>query len=60
MGYLSESMYGYALAAFAWMREDPKPRGSKYLAGNVDHYRKWCMKYLSQMDGLGLPKLDGA
>lgn len=45
-GYLSEEMYGYALACFAWMRGEEKPEWSKYLTLNIRTYFKRGLKYL--------------
>ena len=59
LGYLSEQTLGYALAVFAWLREDREAEWSKYLDENVDHYRKECAKYLSDTDGAGLPVIGG-
>ncbi|MGA9776704.1 MAG: hypothetical protein WBS33_00360 [Verrucomicrobiia bacterium] len=45
-GYLSEEMFAYSLAAYAWMRAETNPKWSKYLAINVGHYFKRSLKYL--------------
>jgi hypothetical protein len=45
-GYLSEEMFAYSLAAYAWMRGETNPNWSKYLAMNVGHYFKQSMRYL--------------
>jgi hypothetical protein len=60
MGYLPEPMYGYALAAFCWMRQELKPSWSKYLASNIEHYRKRFLKDLDIDEGAGLPILGPA
>jgi hypothetical protein len=60
MGYLSEPMWGFALAAFSWMRQDLKPRWSKYLASGVEHYRKRGMKYFIKGGCSALPSLGSA
>jgi hypothetical protein len=40
-GYLSEGMFGYALARFAFERNEPKPAWAKYLASNIQgHFRR--------------------
>jgi hypothetical protein len=57
LGYLSEAMYGYSLAAFAWMREESKPEWSKYLASNINHYFKRSVTYLEKTENTCLPRL---
>ena len=57
MGYLSEEMWGFALAVFSWIRQDLKPRWSKHLVRNVEHYRKRGVKYLTDGEYTGLPEL---
>lgn len=39
-GYLSEQLFGYALARFAFERGEPKPAWSRFLATNVAVYLK--------------------
>ena len=48
LGYLSEPMFGYALALFAWTREENKPQWSRYLEGNVKDHFKSALKYLQK------------
>lgn len=48
MGYLSEEMFAYSLAASAWMRGDTNPKWSSHLAMNVGHYFKQSLKYLNK------------
>jgi hypothetical protein len=48
LGYLTESMFGYALALFAWARGEDKPQWSKYLEGNVKYYFRSGLKYLEK------------
>jgi hypothetical protein len=45
-GYLSEPMYGYTLAAFAWMKGDQRLRWASYLTSNIRTYLKRSMRYL--------------
>lgn len=45
-GYMTEEMFGYALAVFARARGEDKPAWSKYLEGNVSAYFKSGYKYL--------------
>jgi hypothetical protein len=48
IGYMSEPMYGYALAKFALFRNENNPAWETYLSDNVRHYfrqsRKWIQK----------------
>lgn len=46
LGYLSEEMFAYALACYAWLRNESKPSWAKYLSMNVGAYFKRCHKYL--------------
>jgi hypothetical protein len=61
LGYMSENMFGYALALFAWLRGETKPHWSKYLEGNVKYYFKSALNYLektgdSSVTRLALPR----
>jgi hypothetical protein len=47
-GYLSEEMFGYALALFAYSRGESKPEWSSYLNVNVRTYFKNAHKYLTK------------
>ena len=57
MGYLSEEMFAYALACYAWMRGESNPRWSSYLAMNVGIHFKQCLKYLNKDGPTSLHKL---
>jgi hypothetical protein len=57
-GYLSEETFGYALAAYAWMRNDMKTPWSKYLAMNVGHYFRQCLKYFEKGGPTSLCRLS--
>jgi hypothetical protein len=46
LGYLPEPMYGYALAYYAWLREEEKPAWAKYLNVNVGSYFRQAAKYI--------------
>jgi len=46
LGYMSEEMFAYSLAAYAWMRGETNPKWSSHLAMNVGHYFKQSLKYL--------------
>jgi hypothetical protein len=56
-GYLSEEMFGYSLAAYAWMRGDVKPKWSHYLAINVGHYFKQSLRYFAEGGQTSLRRL---
>lgn len=58
VGYLTEEMFGYALAAFAWLRGESKPGWPKYLEGNVSAYFKSSHKYLERTGDTVLQKLS--
>jgi hypothetical protein len=45
---MSEEMFAYSLAAYAWMRGETNPKWSRYLAMNVGHYFKQSLKYLEK------------
>jgi hypothetical protein len=47
-GYLTEDMFGYALALFALMRGERNPAWSKYLDGSVSTYFKNAHRYLEK------------
>ncbi|WP_327144216.1 hypothetical protein [Nocardia sp. NBC_01327] len=46
LGYLSQPMFGYALACWTTMRGDPKPRWANHLDLNPRVYMKQSLKYL--------------
>jgi hypothetical protein len=46
LGYLTEPMFAYALALFAWTRGETRPDWSKYLEGNIKHHLKPGLSYL--------------
>ena len=45
-GYLSEPQFGYALARFAYLRDEEKPAWAKHLSVNVGAYFRQSLKYL--------------
>jgi len=47
-GYLSEAMFAYSLALYAWMRGDTNPQWRGHLAMNVGAHFKRCLKYLNK------------
>lgn len=55
-GYLSEEMYGYALALFAYVRHEADPEWSGYLSTNVKSYFKSAKKYLASTNETSLAK----
>ena len=46
LGYLTEPMFGYGLACFAWLRGEIRPRWSRYLDTNPRAYLKRGLYYL--------------
>jgi hypothetical protein len=58
LGYLSEEMYGYALAKFAFERGEESPGWKKYLSTNVSAFYKRSSKWLSQNASRPLMQLN--
>lgn len=56
-GYMTEEMFGYALALFAWARGESSPAWSKHLGGNVAAYFKSGHKYLEKTGDTRLSRL---
>ena len=57
-GYMTEEMFGYALALFAWVRgEQRRPAWSKHLRGNVSAYFKNGHRYLEKTGDARLKRL---
>ncbi|MBC8029971.1 MAG: hypothetical protein H7Z16_07655 [Pyrinomonadaceae bacterium] len=56
-GYMTEEMFGYALASLAWLRWEIKPPWSKYLEANVSAYFKGGQKYLEKTGDTLLKRL---
>lgn len=48
LGYLTEPMYGYGLARYAWLRGESDPAWSRYLDTNPRAYLKRGLRYLAQ------------
>ncbi|MEV4346327.1 hypothetical protein AB0J83_17810 [Actinoplanes sp. NPDC049596] len=48
LGYLTEPMFGYALARYAWLRGEPAPTWASYLDTNPRAYLKRGLRYLAQ------------
>ncbi|WP_157574240.1 hypothetical protein [Nocardia jejuensis] len=59
LGYLSQPLYGYALACWTLMRGDPKPAWAQYLDTNPRVYMKQSLKYL-RADPDALPEWRAA
>ncbi|WP_329106459.1 hypothetical protein OG792_01040 [Micromonospora sp. NBC_01699] len=47
-GYLTEPMFGYALAAYAWLRGESDPAWARHLDTNPRTYFKKGLRYLRQ------------
>jgi hypothetical protein len=47
LGYLTEPMYGYGLARYAWLRHEPDPAWARYLDTNPRTFLKRGLRYLS-------------
>lgn len=45
-GYLPSRMFGYALAVFAWLRDEPQPIWARYLRGDPHSVFKSSLRYL--------------
>lgn len=48
LGYLTEPMYGYGLARYAWLRGEADPRWGRYLDTNPRTFFKRGLRYLSR------------
>lgn len=53
LGYLTEPMYGYGLARYAWLRGESNPTWAKYLDTNPRAYLKRGLRYLAQTERTG-------
>jgi hypothetical protein len=47
LGYLTEPMFGYALARYAWLRGEPHPTWEKYLDTNPREFCRRGRRYLA-------------
>jgi hypothetical protein len=56
-GYMTEEMFGYALAACAWMRNNSGNAWERHLSVNVKHYFKTSLNYLEKGGTTSLSKL---
>jgi hypothetical protein len=48
LGYLTEPMFGYGMARYAWLRGEVEPDWSRYLDTNPRTYLKQGLRYLRQ------------
>ncbi|KUL41201.1 hypothetical protein [Actinoplanes awajinensis] len=48
LGYLTEPMFGYALARYAWLRGETEPAWARYLDTNPRTFMKRGLRYLAQ------------
>jgi hypothetical protein len=55
-GYLTEEMFAYTLALFAYLRKETKPEWKTYLNTNVKSYFKSSLKYLTKTEDTALKK----
>lgn len=56
-GYLSEEMFGYALALFAFARGESNPEWARYLGTNVGAYFRKSLKYIEKTKDTKLERL---
>lgn len=56
-GYLSQQVYGYALACWAWLHHDDKAPWERYLTENVKHDFRASMRYLHRTSDTTLTPL---
>lgn len=57
LGYMSEEMFAYSLAVYAWLRGEETPKWSRYLAMNVGHHFKQSLRYLQKGGQTSMTKL---
>ncbi len=46
IGYLTQPMFGYALARYAWLRDEPEPAWARLLDVNLRGYLRQGLRYL--------------
>ncbi|GID29340.1 hypothetical protein [Paractinoplanes brasiliensis] len=51
LGYLTEPMFGYALARYAWLRGEPDPDWARYLDTNPRTFLKRGLRFLTYESG---------
>ena len=54
-GYLSEPVYGYALACFSWFRGDTEAKWQKHLRQNIEPYFSDAMHFLVTTSDTAIP-----
>lgn len=57
LGYLTEPMYGYGLARYAWLRGETDPEWARYIDSNPRTYLKRGLRWLAQADGSGSARI---
>jgi hypothetical protein len=50
LGYLTEPMYGYGLARYAWLRGEADPGWARYVDTNPRTFLKLGLRYQAQLD----------
>jgi hypothetical protein len=50
LGYLTEPMYGYGLARYAWLRGETNPEWARYVDTNPRTFLKRGLRYLARAD----------
>ena len=55
MGYLSEQLFGYALACYSWYRGDLKAIWRKHLRQNIEYYFDESMHFLAATKDTTVP-----
>jgi hypothetical protein len=53
LGYLTEPMYGYALARYAWLRGEADPDWADHLDTNPRSFLKRGLRYLATLEPAG-------
>ncbi|WP_116510694.1 hypothetical protein [Micromonospora sp. B006] len=53
LGYLTEPMYGYALARYGWLRGEADPGWARYVDTNPRSFLKRGLRYLAHLDRTG-------
>jgi hypothetical protein len=59
-GYMTEEMYGYALALFVHARGESKPKWASHLGVNVRHYFKQGLKFLTKTGDTKVKRVSAA
>jgi hypothetical protein len=56
LGYLTEPMYGYGLARYAWLRGEPNPTWARHLDTNPRAFLKRGLRYLAHRPDQAAPQ----